>query len=100
MKNENNKIEVYKTDKTIKLTEKEEKEYEKIRKELIAQKVNDESISLKEQEIKQFIQNKVKNTENIYNRLNNDLKGYPRGRISGAVYRCVTSEHTLLVLHL
>lgn len=76
MKNENNKIEVYKTDKTIKLTEKEEKEYEKIRKELIAQKVNDESISLKEQEIKQFIQNKVKNTENIYNRLNNDLKGY------------------------
>ena len=76
MTTENKNLPIYENKQTVKLTEKEEKEYQKIKKEIIEQKINDKNLTLKEKEIKEFINEKIGTSKNIYNQLNDDLNGY------------------------
>lgn len=74
--NTNNKLPLYKSKQAVELSKNEKIEYEKIKEELIQNKVNDENLNVDNKDIKELLTNNSVNSEKIINKLNNDLKGY------------------------
>ena len=71
-----NKLPVYKSKTTGRMSKKEEKEYQKIKEKLIQLKVNDKTPNIQTNEIKNLITTKSTNSKKIIDKLTNDLKGY------------------------
>ncbi|WP_292474782.1 ATPase, T2SS/T4P/T4SS family [Methanosphaera sp.] len=71
-----NNLPLYKTETNEKLTKKEEKEYQKIKEEIIQLKINDKNLNVETKEIKELMIEKSINSQKIIDKLTNDLKGY------------------------
>ena len=71
-----NTLPIYKSKKTVKLSKKEEREYQKLKEELIQIKVNDENITVQDNEIKRLMDKQQIQSDNIIKKINNDLNGY------------------------
>ncbi len=71
-----NNLPLYKTETNEKLTKKEEKEYQKIKEEIIQLKINDNNLNVETKEIKELMIEKSINSQKIIDKLTNDLKGY------------------------
>lgn len=71
-----NSLPTYKSRNTEKMSEKEEQEYQKIKEELIQLKVNDKTLKVQANEIKELMTTKSVNSRKIIDKLTNDLKGY------------------------
>lgn len=71
-----NNLPLYKTETNEKLTKKEEKEYQKIKEEIIQLKINDKNLNVETKEIEELMIEKSINSQKIIDKLTNDLKGY------------------------
>ena len=71
-----NNLPLYKTGTNEKLTKKEEKEYQKIKEEIIQLKINDKDLNVETKEIKELMIKKSISSQKIIDKLTNDLKGY------------------------
>ena len=71
-----NNLPLYKTETNEKLTKKEEKEYQKIKEEIIQLKINDKNLNVETKEIKELMIEKSINSQKIIDKLTKDLKGY------------------------
>lgn len=71
-----NNLPLYKTETNEKLTKKEEKEYQKIKEEIIQLKINDKNLNVETKELKELMIEKSINSQKIIDKLTKDLKGY------------------------
>lgn len=73
---QHNNLPRYKSKNTEKMSETEEKEYQKIKEKLIQLKVKDKNPNIQRKEIKKLITKKSTNSKKIIDKITNDLKGY------------------------